>query len=110
LNLTIPHRISAAAAETGRRRDAPGLLKLPRKSQLRTGSCNQVSRVCPPNGRHGRLVKGAAIERDCCRRPVATVDGCGRRRRQSKACDGNGDGQRRQRAATMGTAVGGGRG
>ena len=46
--------------ETGGRRDATGLLKQPRKAQLRTGSCNQVSRVCSPNGRHDRSLDAAA--------------------------------------------------
>jgi hypothetical protein len=40
---------------------------------------------------------------------VDSVKG-GQRWRQSKACDGNGGRQQRQRAVTMGTVVGGGRG
>ena len=37
-----------------------GLLKQPRKAQLRTGSCYQVSRVCSPNVRHDRSLDAAA--------------------------------------------------
>jgi len=66
LNLPVPHRISAAAAKTGGGRDAPGLLKLPRKAQLRTSLCLQVSGVCPPKARHGW-------------RRVAVVGGCDKR-------------------------------
>jgi hypothetical protein len=45
------------------------------------GSGKQVSRVCPPNGRHGRLVKGAgAVDGGNSRQlrsMAATVDSCG---------------------------------
>ena len=78
LNHTVPHRISAAAAETGGRHDATGLLKQPQKAQLRTGSCNQVSRVCSPNGRHDRSLDAAAAA------AAVMNDGGVRRRRRER--------------------------
>ena len=66
LNLSEPHRISAAAAKTGGGSDAPGLLKLPRKAQLRTSLCLQVSGVRRPKARHGW-------------RRVTMVGGCNKR-------------------------------
>jgi hypothetical protein len=57
LNLSVPHRVSAAA-DMGGRHDATGLLKLPRKAQLRTCSCDQVSRVCSPKSRHDQFLDG----------------------------------------------------
>jgi hypothetical protein len=73
----VPHRVPAAATETGERRDATGLLKQPQKAQLRTGSCNQVSRVCSPNVRHDRSLDVAAATA-----AVMNDGGVGRRERQ----------------------------
>ena len=98
--LPLPHEISPIEShgttqdirccrQEGGRRNAPRLLKLPQKSQLRTGSCDQVSRICSSNGRHGRLVNAAAIDNGSPQRQgrssAATVDGCGRQRWQLTA-------------------------
>ena len=61
LNLSVPHRISAAAAKMGGGRDAPGLLKLPRKAQLRTSLCLQVSGVRRPKARHASFAPQEAV-------------------------------------------------
>jgi hypothetical protein len=72
-------------------RNAPGLLKLLRKAQLRTSLCLQVSRVCSPNGRHDRFVNTAA------------VDGC-----VNAAVNGSGRQQLRTTVAMRATAAAGG--
>ena len=80
LNLSVPHRISAAAAKTGGGRDAPGLLKLPRKAQLRTSLCLQVSGVRRPKARHDS--EGSRRSADVTREEAAAAGGGATRKRK----------------------------